>query len=219
MKDDPVTVQRSRFVTQARRRAELIEQALELQWLALAWMLVEGVAGIGSGVAAHSLTLVAFGADGVIELLLAWLLVWRLSSELGNREAFPGATVKAARVGALFFAALVFCVVADSAWRLWYGIGQQPSVVALLLVTLAILLMVLFGRAKGRVAEAINIAALHADANQSMNCFGLSVVVCFGLLLQFILGAWWIDALSALATTPILMNKAREVWGGYDTWC
>ena len=214
-----MTVQRSPFVPQARRRAELIEQALELQWLALAWMLVEGVAGIGSGVAAHSLTLVAFGADGVIELLLAWLLVWRLSSELGNREAFPGATVKAARGGALFFATLVFCVVADSAWRLWYGIGQQPSVVALILVTFAIPLMVLFGRAKGRVAEAVNIAALRADANQSMNCFRLSVVVGFSLLFQFILDVWWIDALSALAVTPILMNKGREVWRGYDAWC
>jgi hypothetical protein len=53
----------------------LVAQALRVEWLTIAWMLVETVVAIGSGIKAHSLTLIAFEADSVIELLSALLLL------------------------------------------------------------------------------------------------------------------------------------------------
>jgi hypothetical protein len=52
-------------------------------------MTVEAVVAIASGIAANSLTLVAFGIDSAIELASAGILVWRLTLELrrGDRPA------------------------------------------------------------------------------------------------------------------------------------
>jgi hypothetical protein len=46
-------------------RAMLIRQAFRLEWLTVAWMIVEGAVAIGAGIAAASLTLTAFGLDSV----------------------------------------------------------------------------------------------------------------------------------------------------------
>ena len=62
-------------------RVRLIESALRLEWITAVWMLVEAAVAIGSGIAAHSLTLIAYGADSIIELLSAGLLLWRLTVE------------------------------------------------------------------------------------------------------------------------------------------
>ena len=60
-------------------RPALIAQAFLLEWMALGWMSVEAAVALWSGTAAHSLTLVAFGFDSVIELASAGVLIWRLT--------------------------------------------------------------------------------------------------------------------------------------------
>lgn len=77
-------------------RQELIGKALRLEWLTLGWMLIEVAVAIGSGVAAQSLAVVAFGADSAIELLSACLLLWRLNAELRERAEFSEATERIA---------------------------------------------------------------------------------------------------------------------------
>jgi hypothetical protein len=63
-------------------RAALIRQAFRLEWMTVAWMVVEGVVALGAGLAAGSLTLMAFGLDSAIELASAGVLMWRLNVEL-----------------------------------------------------------------------------------------------------------------------------------------
>jgi hypothetical protein len=48
-------------------RAAVVRRGLLLGWLTVAWMTVEGTVALGSGVAAHSLTLSAFGFESLIE--------------------------------------------------------------------------------------------------------------------------------------------------------
>jgi|SRR5579864_15993 len=69
-------------------RVGLIREALVLEWITIAWMVIEAVVAIGAGNAAHSITLTAFGLDSVIELISALVLIWRLGVELKH-----GATV------------------------------------------------------------------------------------------------------------------------------
>src|SRR5215471_3953985 len=49
-------------------RPDLIRRAFCLEWFTTGWMLIEAAIAIGSGAAAHSLSLIAFGADSLIEL-------------------------------------------------------------------------------------------------------------------------------------------------------
>ena len=48
-------------------------------------MIVETAVAIGSGIAAGSLLLLAFGIDSLIELASAVVLIWRLDVELRRR--------------------------------------------------------------------------------------------------------------------------------------
>ncbi len=69
-------------------RMALIKQAFRLEWIAVAWMVIEGAVAISAGWAAGSLTLMAFGLDSVIELVSAAVLIWRLNVELRHGQAF-----------------------------------------------------------------------------------------------------------------------------------
>jgi divalent metal cation (Fe/Co/Zn/Cd) transporter len=196
-------------------REELIERAFRLEWITAGWMVVEAAVAIGSGVAARSLTLIAFGADSVIELLSACLLLWRLRVELRERENFSEATERTAgRAGAALLCALSLYVVASAAWSLWRRTGQEFSALGLVLALMAIPIMAVLATAKRRLAEAIGSAALRADAIESVACLYLSCVVVIGLLAQWAIGAWWIDGVSALVLTPFLIKEAHEAWVG-----
>jgi hypothetical protein len=63
-------------------------------------MIVETAVAIGSGIAAGSLLLMAFGIDSLIELGSAVVLIWRLEVELRRGEMLAeDAESTAARIG------------------------------------------------------------------------------------------------------------------------
>jgi len=53
-------------------------------------MVIEAGVAIGASVAAHSVTLLAFGIDSLIELASATVLIWRLTVELRHGQSFAG---------------------------------------------------------------------------------------------------------------------------------
>ena len=70
------------------RRAALVREAFCLEYLTVAWMVIEAGVAIGSGIVARSVTLIAFGIDSVIELASAGVLIWRLTVELRRGQSF-----------------------------------------------------------------------------------------------------------------------------------
>jgi len=109
-------------------RVALIRQAFRLEWLTLAWMSIEAVVAIAAGIAAHSLTLLAFGIDSVIELASAGLLIWRLAVELHHGQAFSEDAERiASRIGGALLFALAAYVIASAGWGLWNRHGQEFS--------------------------------------------------------------------------------------------
>ena len=71
-------------------RLALIREAFRLEWFTIAWMTIEAIIAIASGIAAHSISLTAFGIDSLIELASAGVLIWRLSVELKHGRISPG---------------------------------------------------------------------------------------------------------------------------------
>jgi hypothetical protein len=63
-------------------------------------MLIEAAVAIGAGLAAHSLSLIAFGADSLIELASAGVLLWRLDVEIRQGAEFSESIERrASRIG------------------------------------------------------------------------------------------------------------------------
>lgn len=75
-------------VAVAFERLEVIRRAFWLEYVTVAWMVIETVVAIWSGVQAASVCLVAFGIDSLIELASAGVLIWRLRVEVRRGQAF-----------------------------------------------------------------------------------------------------------------------------------
>lgn len=195
----------------------MIHQAFLLEYLTLAWMTVEATVGIVSGVAANSLTLVAFGIDSVIELASAGILVWRLTVELRHGQMFAeSAERKASRIGGGLLFALAVYVVASAGWKFWTYQGAEFSLPGLILCVLAVPVMYFLSRRKLDLAETLSSRALRADAVESITCGWLSLVVVAALIMQLAIGAWWVDAVASLAIVWFLIREGREAWSGEE---
>lgn len=206
-------------MTTERSREVLIRRGFRLEWLTLAWMVVEAGVAIGAGIAAHSLLLVAFGIDSVIELASACVLLWRLSVELRHGRAFSEtAEHSAGLIGGALLLSLAVYVVAGSVYDLWQRRGAEFSGAGLALTVAAIPIMYFLARAKLKVADALGSRAMRADAVESVACGWLSLVVVLGQAAQFAFGAWWIDPVASLAIVYFLVKEGREAWAG-DTCC
>jgi divalent metal cation (Fe/Co/Zn/Cd) transporter len=202
-------------ITDASKRAALIQRAFRLEWLTIIWMMVETAVAISAGIVAHSLLLFAFGIDSVIEIVSACVLIWRLSVELRRGRAFSEAAERrASRIaGALLFV-LALYVVAGAGWGLWQHQGAEFSTPGLVLTVAAIPIMYVLSRQKLAVAEQLGSRALRADAIESITCGWLSFVVVIGLVAQLALGAWWVDSVASLAIIYFLIKEGREAWNG-----
>jgi divalent metal cation (Fe/Co/Zn/Cd) transporter len=196
-------------------RAALIREAFRLEWFTVAWMTVEAIVAIAAGIAAQSITLLAFGIDSLIELASAGLLIWRLSVELRHGRAFSESAERTASriAGGLLFALAAYVVVA-AGWGLWHGEGQAFSLPGLIVTALAIPVMYLLSKRKLSVAAQLGSRALRADAIEAVACGWLSFVVVLGLLAQLAIGAWWIDSVTSLAILWFLIKEGREAWTG-----
>ena len=198
-------------------RTALIRDAFRLEYITLAWMTIEAVVAIGSGVAADSLTLTAFGIDSLIELASAVVLVWRLTVELRHGQTFAEkAEQTASRIGGVLLFALAAYVIASAGWKLWTQQGAEFSLPGLTVSILAIPVMYFLSRHKLRLAKALDSRALRADAVEGITCGWLAFVVIGALVAQLLVGAWWLDALASLGVVWFLIREGREAWEGDD---
>jgi divalent metal cation (Fe/Co/Zn/Cd) transporter len=196
-------------------RIALVRQAFRLEWFTVAWMSVEAVVAITSGVVAHSVPLTAFGIDSVIEFLSASVLLWRLTDELRRGEEFSHGTERTARrIGGVLLFALGAYIVVAAAWGLWTRHGGEFSLPGLTVTALAIPIMYALARRKLEVARQLGSRALRADAIESLTCGWLSFVIVVGLLANLLVGAWWVDAMTSLGIVWFVLKEAREAWAG-----
>jgi divalent metal cation (Fe/Co/Zn/Cd) transporter len=196
-------------------RNALMQRALPLEYATLAWMIIEAAVAIGSGLAANSLALVAFGIDSVIELASVAVLLWRLNVELLHDQSFAENAEKVASHigGALLFLLAVY-VVAAAGWKLWTQQGAEFSPLGLLVSVLAIPIMYVLSRRKLELAQQLGSRALRADAIEGITCGWLAFVVVAALAAQLLFGAWWVDGAASLAIVYFLIREGRETWEG-----
>ena len=178
-------------------------------------MLTEVVVSLLSARHARSPALLAFGADSVIELASAVVMLWtfRLSAASGSKKDW------AARItGALLFV-LAACVAMVSAVRL-LGYGEsKPSVAGMLILLLAAVMMPLLAREKRKLSRVTGSAALGADAAESVVCAYLSLAALLGVGLNTVWRISWADPVAALVIVPFIIWEGRRAMSGKARGC
>jgi divalent metal cation (Fe/Co/Zn/Cd) transporter len=187
-------------------REAILARGRRLEYLTIAWNGLEAAVALAAGVLAGSVALVGFGLDSVIETGSAVILLWRLRAESGphDRERVER---RAHRLVGVSFLLLAAYVTVESVRALWLRLVPERSIAGIAIAVAAIIVMPLLARAKRRVAAQLGSGALESDSRQADFCAYLSAILLLGLLLNWLLGWWWADAVAALIMVPIV---ARE---------
>ena len=192
-------------------RPILSRQVAWLQFITIAWMLAECTVSLIAAERAHSVALLAFGSDSVIELLSASVVLLQFVPR------FPLKKVYAEKTAAilLFLLAAAVAVIAFLSFRnpmetSWLGIGITAAALAA---------MPALAWFKRRYARAANDRTLAADAVQSATCAYLAAVTLAGLVIFAVWHIAWVDSVAALAAIPVLIIEGRRAWRGEACGC
>ncbi len=197
-------------MTDPRSSATPVSRARGLEYLTLAWNVVEAAIGLAAGFAAGSTSLIGFGFDSVIESLSGAVLLWRLRDGEKGHERERTAQIL---VGTSFFVLAAY-VTFESIETLVQGDAPEASAVGIVLAVLSLIVMPLLARAKRSVAREMGSKALESDSRQTDLCAYLSAVLLAGLLLNALLGWWWADPVAALGMVAIMIAEGlRSVRG------
>ena len=182
-----------------------------LQWITLAWMMLECGASLWAAARAHSVALLAFGADSLVEMLSATVVL------LQFLPRFPLTKKHADRIAAVLLFTLAVVVV----WIAWLGreMPLEASRVGIAVTALALVVMPVLAWMKRREARRMNNRALAADAAQSATCAYLAGVTLAGLVLFAVWQIRWVDTAAALIAVPILIVEGRRAWRGEGCGC
>jgi divalent metal cation (Fe/Co/Zn/Cd) transporter len=195
-------------------RASNLRAGVIVEWVTIAWMMVEAAVSLRAGIAASSIALLAFGIDSVIELVSAGALLRRLVLE---RESTPVDSQRveraervASRVVGWSLVALAVYVTLDSGYDLWTHVAPDASLWGMAIAAGAVVVMPILVRVKLRVATSINSAALKSDAMCGVACAYMAGTLLVGLALCAAFGWWWADPVAALGVVYFIVREARE---------
>jgi divalent metal cation (Fe/Co/Zn/Cd) transporter len=189
----------------------LSRQVAWLQYATICWMVVECTLSLMAAAQAHSVALLAFGSDSLIELLSASVVL------LQFLPRFPLNKNYAARAAAVLLYLLAAAVVLIAG--LSYRSPMETSRLGIGITAAALVAMPVLAGLKRRQARAMGNRALAADAVQSATCAYLAGVTLAGLVIFAFWRIAWVDAVAALAAVPVLMIEGRRAWRGEACGC
>ncbi|KRW90762.1 cation diffusion facilitator family transporter [Alicyclobacillus tolerans] len=189
-----------------------VKKGVSIELMSIIWMIVEAGMAIGAGLLAHSLALVAFGVDSIIELIAGAVLLWRLTIEANGAslERVKRAERISSWVVGIALLLLALYIVIASVDKLWTHQGAESSYLGIGLAIASGVIMPYLSRAKKRIGSEIGSKALRADGSCSIVCAYMAWTVLAGVVLTALLGWWWIDSIAALALVYFVVKEGWE---------
>ena len=190
------------------QKQDLEKRAIRLEYLTIAWNVIEMTITIALGIAAASLALVAFGLDTMVELFASGVVVWHLRHPGRDSDRV---TALALRLVAFAFAGLALVVSAGAIWALATHAVPDESPWGIAYMTITVLAMLLLGLAKR--ADGLQAPQRATDRPRPGCRFSMRrspSVCCIGLVANAAFGWWWADPLAALLVSVAALNEAKE---------
>lgn len=192
-------------------RQALLHRALRLSWASVCFGLLSGSVSVGSGIAEHSLGVLAAGLSVLADVSGSIVLIWRFRTERSDPHRAGEVEERAARLVASALGVIAVVLSVESVRALIAG--SHPGSGALTVVSAAVSIVVLvpLALAKRRVAVALASHALRGDSTLSAIGAGTAVLALLGLLLFRAFGWWWADRVVALVIAAVAVLEARTL--------
>lgn len=189
------------------------QTALLLGFFTVFYNLIEGLVSVYFGVSDETIALFGFGVDSFIEVLsgvgiIAMILRIRQNPDT-PRSQFEQTALRI--TGTAFYilaAGLILTIVVN----LVTGHKPETTVPGAIISTISIAVMWWLVAAKRRVGRALQSAPILADANCTMTCVYMSIVLLVASLVYHLTGFGFVDSLGAAGLVYFSYNEGREAF-------
>lgn len=185
-------------------------------WLAvftIAYNLVEGIVSVAFGAQDEALTLLGFGVDSFIEVLSGlgiFAMVRRIrKNPHTDRTPFERTAL---RVTGTSFYILAGGLAVSAVYNLVAGHKPESSLPGTIISLISIGVMWLLVMAKRRVGRALQSAPILADANCTLTCIYMSVVLLASSLIYQFTGFGFVDSIGSLGLIYFSIREGREAF-------
>ncbi len=187
--------------------------ALWLAIITIFYNILEGLVSIYFGASDETLTLFGFGVDSFIEVLsgagiLAMVLRIRQNPDT-SRSQFEQTALRI--TGASFYILAVGLGV-GAIYNLFNAHKPETTLPGLIISLISIATMWALVSAKRKVGRALDSAPILADANCTMVCIYMSLVLLASSLIYQLTGFGLVDSLGAFGLIYFSVNEGREAF-------
>ena len=197
--------------------------ALWLAFFTIFYNLLEGLISIFFGISEETLTLFGFGVDSFIEVMsgigiLAMVLRIRQNPEM-PRSHFE---MTALRVTGTSFYLLAIGLAATAIYNLFTAHKPETTLPGLIISVISIIAMWALVMGKRKVGHTLNSSPILADANCTMVCIYMSLVLLASSLIYQLTGFGFIDSMGALGLIYFSYSEGKESFekaAGLDDCC
>ena len=199
--------------------ATLTQSAVNRYWVYALWLalftifynLLEGLISIFFGISDEALTLFGFGADSFIEVMSGIGILAMVLRIRGNPETSRSQFEKTAlRITGASFYLLVVGLAGTAIYNLINEHKPETTLPGLVISVISIGIMWLLVMGKRKVGKALNSSPILADANCTMVCIYMSVVLLASSLIYELTGFGFVDSIGALGLIYFSYNEGKE---------
>jgi len=187
------------------------QNAFWLSVFTIGYNLLEGLVSVLLGFEGESLTLLGFGIDSFIEVMsgigiLAMVLRIRRHPDT-PRSQFEKTALRVTGAAFYLFAA---GLAVTAAYNLFTGHKPQTTLPGIIIALISIAVMWLLVRGKRSTGNALSCSPILADANCTLVCIYMSVVLLASSLIYQFTGFGFVDSLGALGLIYYSAREGRE---------
>jgi len=200
-------------LAQKKSPATYWQYALWLAIFTVLYNIVEGLVSIFFGVSDEALTLFGFGVDSFIEVMsgigiLAMVIRIRQNPD-APRSRFE---ITALRVTGTAFYLLAVGLGVSAIYNVFIGHKPETTLPGLIISVISIAMMWLLVAGKRKVGRTLNSIPILADANCTLVCIYMSLVLLASSLIYELTGFGFVDSIGALGLIYFSVKEGREAF-------
>ena len=192
-------------------RDRLLERAIWLSVVSVAWGLAAGALSVVAGIEAGSLGVFGLGLNILADVTGSTALIWRFRVEkkVSTRAERAEASASIVVGTALSVVGITLSVAAIT--ELSSGSSPDKSLLALIAAGISAVVLAPLGWTKQNTGRKLGSHALKGDGTLSIIGSALGVTAALGLLANDFLGWWWADRCAAIGISVVAGVEAIRV--------
>lgn len=189
------------------------QYALWLAIFTIFYNLAEGLISVFFGISDEALTLFGFGADSFIEVMSgAGILAMVIRIRQNPNTSRTRFEITALRITGTAFYLLVVGLGGTAIYNLFTRHKPVTTLPGIIISIISIAIMWLLVAGKRKVGRALNSMPMLADANCTMVCIYMSIVLLASSLIYKFSGFGFVDSIGALGLIYFSVKEGREAF-------